>query len=296
MTVAVGRYRERLRLLRIDVRVELADEALHLGVRDRRQPERVPAVVPREGEVVRDPDLDVVADAAQGVVLQVDAVVEVVERQPGADGAHLRVALRRLSLDRFALLLREPQLLSVVVVRPDVLDLRLLAVAGRGGGHGARRCGADGHGRDHEREAGDDESGDESSHGLSPLFRLRSAPAIEPESSQTGNACLARAPAKPLERGSPFVGAGHAVLVERLVEHALLDAGLARDLAQRAARGNGLLHERGRRGTFRSNCASGRRRRRNSSAGLGRREIRDQRTRNSRPTRLRAQYFMPCGQ
>ena len=85
--------RERLGLLREHVGVELVDEAvdLVLGHRDRRAAaHRVAAVAGRElqrlvaGSVARHPDLDLVADALEDVVLQVDLAGEVVQRRPRA--------------------------------------------------------------------------------------------------------------------------------------------------------------------------------------------------------------------
>src|SRR5690606_2236604 len=84
--VPVRRRAERLSLLWIDVGVELGDEVSHLLVGDDCGV-RATAVTGGEGEVVGDPDLDVLADATQGVFLDVDDALEVVEGGQEPHGA-----------------------------------------------------------------------------------------------------------------------------------------------------------------------------------------------------------------
>jgi len=97
-SVALGRHREGLRLRGQDVAVVLCDHALDLRVGDLGQAGRVAAVALGEGGVGLHPDLDVVAHAAQHVVVRVDAV-DVVQQQPRL-GAADRGAGRRLGGSR----------------------------------------------------------------------------------------------------------------------------------------------------------------------------------------------------
>ena len=82
------------RLLRVHVVVELVDQARDLRVGDRgRVRDLRPAVAGRERGVVGDPDLDLVADAAQRVVLAVQAAVE--SRRARATGGRSRRAVSK---------------------------------------------------------------------------------------------------------------------------------------------------------------------------------------------------------
>jgi hypothetical protein len=118
--------------------VELADQVLNLRVGDRDASpiiDRVSAVVVREREpgeridhggvreheVGGDPDLNVLPDAPQGVVLEIDGAQSVVEPEPDASVAHLRWADWRLALEVLAL--AEWQGLTVVVVRASVANV-----------------------------------------------------------------------------------------------------------------------------------------------------------------------------
>lgn len=89
--VPLRRGAERGGRLRVHVGVELVDQARDLLVGDHRGVRDLPAAVTlRELRVVGDPHLDVVAHAAQRVVLQVDDALVVVQRQPLPDRADRR--------------------------------------------------------------------------------------------------------------------------------------------------------------------------------------------------------------